>query len=67
MRARGARPRHGKSMIILFGSIVVLLSVFGGFIIGGGNVGALLHVSELLIIAGGACGALVIMSFRARS
>lgn len=49
-------------MIIIVGSIIVLASVLGGFIMGGGHVGALLHVSELIIIAGAALGALVIMS-----
>jgi chemotaxis protein MotA len=49
-------------MIIFIGSIIVLGSVLGGFILAGGNVGALLHLSELVIIAGAALGALVIMS-----
>ncbi len=49
-------------MIIFVGALIVLLSVFGGFVLGGGHLGALLHVSELIIIGGGAFGALVIMS-----
>lgn len=51
-------------MIILIGSIIVVLCVFGGFAWGGGHLGALLHLNELLIIAGGALGAMVIMSPR---
>lgn len=49
-------------MIIIIGSLVVLGSVLGGFIIAGGHVGALMHISELIIIAGAALGALIIMS-----
>jgi chemotaxis protein MotA len=49
-------------MIILTGSLMVLLCVVGGFMIGGGHVGALLHINELIIIGGGAIGAMVIMS-----
>jgi len=51
-------------MIILFGALMVILCVFGGFAWGGGHLGALLHLNELLIIGGGAFGALVIMSPR---
>src|SRR5688572_17692992 len=49
-------------MIIIIGAIIVLGSVVGGFLMGGGHVGALLHLSELIIIGGAALGALVIMS-----
>lgn len=49
-------------MIIIIGAIVVIISVIGGFMMGGGHVGALLHVNELIIIGGGALGALIIMS-----
>ena len=49
-------------MIIIIGFIVVIASVLGGFIMGGGSVGALLHPNELIIIAGGALGALVVMA-----
>jgi chemotaxis protein MotA len=49
-------------MIIAVGCIVVILSVFGGFVMGGGNLGALVHFNELLIIGGGAAGALIVMS-----
>jgi len=49
-------------MIISIGSIIVFLSVVGGFLIGGGHIGALMHFNELLIIGGGALGAMIIMS-----
>jgi chemotaxis protein MotA len=49
-------------MIIIIGCIIVLASVLGGFVMGGGYVGALLHLSEWIIIVGAALGALVIMS-----
>ena len=49
-------------MIILIGTIIVLASVAGGFVMGGGHLGALLHLSELIVIGGAAFGALVIMS-----
>ncbi len=51
-------------MIILIGSVIVVVCVFGGFAWGGGHLGALLHFNELLIIAGGAVGAMIIMSPR---
>ena len=49
-------------MIIIIGSLVVLGSVLGGFIMAGGNPGALVHVSEVVVIGGAALGALIIMS-----
>jgi len=51
-------------MIILIGALIVIGSVLGGFIIGGGKPAGLLHLNELLIIGGAAVGALVIMSPR---
>jgi chemotaxis protein MotA len=51
-------------MIIVIGVIVVLVSVLGGFIWGGGKLVVLLHFNELLIIGGAALGALIIMSPR---
>ena len=51
-------------MIVILGAIIVLCSVMGGFMLGGGNTLALLHVSELIIIGGAALGALVLMSPR---
>lgn len=49
-------------MIVLIGSIIVMASVLGGFMMAGGHVGALIHVSEFIIIGGAAFGAMVIMS-----
>ena len=49
-------------MIIIIGTLVVVLCVFGGFVIGGGHLMVLIHPNELLIIGGGALGALLIMS-----
>jgi chemotaxis protein MotA len=49
-------------MIIIFGALVVIGSVAGGFLIAGGSLGALMHISELIIIGGAALGALIIMS-----
>jgi chemotaxis protein MotA len=51
-------------MIIVVGIVIVLVCVFGGFVIGGGHLLVLLHPNELLIIGGGAMGALLIMSPR---
>jgi chemotaxis protein MotA len=51
-------------MIIFIGILVVVFSVFGGFVAGGGHLLWLMHPNELLIIGGGASGALVIMSPR---
>jgi chemotaxis protein MotA len=49
-------------MIFFIGAFVVLASVAGGFVIGGGNFGTLLHLSELVIIGGAALGATIIMA-----
>jgi chemotaxis protein MotA len=51
-------------MIIILGAIIVLGSVVGGFLLGGGRMHVLLHFNELLIIGGAALGALIIMSPR---
>lgn len=51
-------------MIIIFGALIVLGSVMGGFLMAGGHFGALLHLSELIIIGGAALGAIIIMSPR---
>jgi chemotaxis protein MotA len=51
-------------MIILIGIVIVTLSITGGFLWGGGNLGTLFHPNELLIIGGGAIGGLIIMSPR---
>src|SRR5712691_5583517 len=49
-------------MIVFIGSFIVVASVIGGFVMGGGHIPALLHLSELIMIAGAAVGSLVIMS-----
>jgi chemotaxis protein MotA len=51
-------------MIIIIGTITVVVCVFGGFILEGGQITVLLKafVNEILIIAGGAAGSLIIMS-----
>jgi chemotaxis protein MotA len=49
-------------MIIAIGFFIVIASVLGGFVMGGGRVAALLHPNELIIIAGGALGALIVMA-----
>ncbi|MEW6156424.1 MAG: flagellar motor stator protein MotA [Verrucomicrobiota bacterium] len=49
-------------MIVIFGAIIVTVSVLGGFVMAGGHIPALLHLSELIIIGGAALGALVVMS-----
>jgi chemotaxis protein MotA len=49
-------------MIVIIGAIIVLGSVLGGFVMGGGHPMALMHLSEFVIIAGAAFGALVLMS-----
>jgi len=49
-------------MIVILGALIVMGSVVGGFMMGGGNTLALLHLSELIIIGGAAFGALVLMS-----
>ncbi len=44
-------------MLVLIGSIVVLVSVFGGYVMSHGRLMALWQPYELLIIGGGALGA----------
>lgn len=47
-------------MLVLLGYIVVLLTVFGGFALTGGQLGALYQPIELLIIGGAGIGALIV-------
>lgn len=47
-------------MTIIVGFVIVIVSVFGGFLLSGGNLLALWHPPELVIIAGGAIGALIL-------
>ncbi|HVO32907.1 MAG TPA: flagellar motor stator protein MotA [Elusimicrobiota bacterium] len=51
-------------MIIIVGFTVVILCVFGGFILEGGTMSVLFHalMNEIVIIAGGAIGAILVMS-----
>lgn len=49
-------------MLVIVGSIIVLASVVGGFLLEGGHLHALWQPIELLIIAGAAAGSLVISS-----
>ena len=51
-------------MIIVIGIVVVVISIFGGFKMGGGQLFWLFHPNELLIIGGGGLGSLIIMSPR---
>jgi chemotaxis protein MotA len=51
-------------MIVIVGTLIVMGSVIGGFIMAGGHPLALMHLSELVIIGGAAFGALVLMSPR---
>jgi chemotaxis protein MotA len=46
-------------MLVAIGYLVVLASVLGGFLLGGGHLGPLFQPFELLIIAGAALGAFV--------
>ena len=47
-------------MLVIVGYIVVLASVFGGFVISGGHLHSLLQPVELLMIGGAAVGAFVV-------
>lgn len=49
-------------MLILIGSLIVMASTIGGFLLAGGNPLVLLHVSEFVVILGVAAGVLVIAS-----
>jgi chemotaxis protein MotA len=51
-------------MIVIAGAVIVVLCVFGGFVLEGGHLSVLLaaFVNEVLIIVGGAGGALIIMA-----
>lgn len=51
-------------MIIIAGSLIVIVSVMGGFMMAGGHAAALLQIAEFVVICGAAAGALVIMSPR---
>ncbi|KPJ96031.1 MAG: hypothetical protein AMS18_01740 [Gemmatimonas sp. SG8_17] len=51
-------------MLVIIGLLVVILSVFGGFSLAGGNVVALFHISEFLVIGGTAVGTILISTPR---
>ena len=47
-------------MLVIIGLLVILLSVFGGFALGGGHLYALFQPTEFLIIGGAALGSFII-------
>ncbi|SAL56929.1 flagellar motor protein MotA [Caballeronia arvi] len=47
-------------MLIFIGSLVTLLSVFGGYALEGGHLGALMQPVEILMIAGAGIGAFIL-------
>lgn len=49
-------------MFVIIGSIIVLVSVFGGFMYAGGKPAAFFHLAEYIIICGAALGAMLIMA-----
>lgn len=46
-------------MLIAIGFIILILSVFGGFVLSGGSLGPLYQPTELLMIGGGAIGVFI--------
>lgn len=49
-------------MLVIIGSVVVLVSVLGGFMIAGGNPLVLLQWSEFIVILGAALGSMITMA-----
>ncbi|MBL9168045.1 MAG: flagellar motor stator protein MotA [Verrucomicrobiales bacterium] len=49
-------------MFVIIGSIIVIGSVIGGFLMAGGSPGSLWQTSEVVVICGAAFGAMVIMA-----
>lgn len=49
-------------MIVIFGALVVIASVFGGFLVAGGHPGNLMQTAEFIVICGSAFGAMIIMA-----
>ncbi len=47
-------------MLVIVGYLVVLLSIFGGFALGGGYLASLFHPVELLVIGGAGVGAFLV-------
>ena len=51
-------------MILIVGAIIVIVCVFGGFMLEGGEMKVIVHatVNEMMIIVGGAVGSMIIMA-----
>lgn len=47
-------------MLVIIGYVVVLATVFGGFVLSGGNLASLFQPTELLIIGGAGVGAFIV-------
>jgi chemotaxis protein MotA len=47
-------------MLVIFGFLVVIICVFGGFAVGGGHLYALFQPIEFIIIGGAALGSFII-------
>lgn len=47
-------------MLVIVGAVVVIVSVLGGYLMAGGNVGVLIQPSEVVIIGGAAVGSMLI-------
>lgn len=47
-------------MLIIVGTLVTLLSVFGGYALAGGHLGALIQPVEILMIVGAGVGAFIL-------
>jgi chemotaxis protein MotA len=55
-----SRGQAGTTMLVILGYLIILGSVFGGFVMGGGHLAAMLQPIEFLMIAGAAFGAFVV-------
>lgn len=49
-------------MLVIIGSVIVMVSVMGGFMIAGGHPAVLLQWSEFIIILGSAFGSMITMA-----
>ena len=52
--------REGQAVLIIVGTLVTLLSVFGGYALAGGHLGALIQPVEILMIVGAGVGAFIL-------
>jgi chemotaxis protein MotA len=59
-RGRAGLDRRTFEMLVIVGSIIVLASVLGGFVMAGGPIPVLVQPSELVIIGGAALGSMVV-------